>query len=76
LGDLTPRLPEIRPQTLVIWGEKDLTLNPKSFPRLARRLPNAVGIPVAGSKHQPHIARPLLVNRLVLDFLAGKEFGR
>lgn len=69
VGDLTPRLPEIRPQALVIWGEKDLTLNPKSFPRLARRLPCATGVPLAECRHQPHIARPQLVNRIVIDFL-------
>ncbi|RPI33855.1 MAG: alpha/beta hydrolase [Chloroflexota bacterium] len=66
--DLTSHLPFIGAKTLVIWGDKDPTLRPGSFPPLVRLMPNASGRPVRGSGHQPHIGRPDIVFPLVLDF--------
>ena len=76
LPDLTPELPKISPPALVIWGEKDLTLKPASFPRLVQSLPNASQVVIPGSGHQPHIANPELVSHLVLDFAAGIKDGQ
>jgi pimeloyl-ACP methyl ester carboxylesterase len=67
--DLSPRLNEVKPATLVIWGDRDLTLNPASFPDLVEGLPNAAGHPIQACGHQPHIGKPVLVNRLIVDFL-------
>lgn len=67
--DLTPDLIHIHPSSLVIWGSKDLTLKPSSFPALVATLPNASGHPIPRAGHQPHIGQPHLVNRLVLDFI-------
>lgn len=67
--DLTPKLPKVTQRTLVIWGEKDLTLRPASFPTLVAQLPAADGQVVPGCGHQPHIGKPELVNRAVLNFL-------
>jgi pimeloyl-ACP methyl ester carboxylesterase len=53
----------------VIWGDRDMTLRPDSFPSLVNILPRASGIPIAHSGHQPHIGKPALVSRLVLEFL-------
>ncbi len=74
--DLTPRLGSISTRTMVIWGERDLTLRPSSFPRLVRLLPNAVGRPIPRCGHLPHLVRPQLVAPLVVDFFNGvrKEF--
>ena len=72
IPDLTPDLDRIETQTLVMWGEKDLTLAPDTFPELVREMPNACGRPIPGSGHQPHIGNPDLVNRLVLDFLSQR----
>jgi pimeloyl-ACP methyl ester carboxylesterase len=71
IKDLTPRLPEITPRTLVIWGMNDITLNPASFPRLVQALPNAQGLAIPGCGHQPHICDPGTVNRLVKEFVGG-----
>ena len=72
IQDLTPRLGSIRTPTLVVWGERDLTLRPASFPALVARLPNATGRSLPRSGHQPHIGQPIRVNRMILDFLAGQ----
>jgi 2-hydroxy-6-oxonona-2,4-dienedioate hydrolase len=71
IADLTPRLGQIQAPTLVIWGTHDLTLKPGSFPPLVSALPNAIGHPITGSGHQPHIGQPEWVQRLALDFLNG-----
>lgn len=69
IPDLTPNLPRIKQRSMVIWGERDMTLRPESFPKLVQALPNAAGNPIRGSGHQPHIGKPELVNRLVIDFI-------
>lgn len=69
IPDLTPILPDINTPALILWGEKDLTLKPASFPKLTEALPNAKGRPIQGSGHQPHIGKPAKVNQLVIDFI-------
>jgi len=68
---LTASLHQVQVSTLVIWGEHDHTLKPETFHRLVERLPRARSHPIPDCGHQPHIGKPALVNRLVLDFLAG-----
>lgn len=68
-ADITPSLDQIQNETLVIWGEKDLTLNAKSFPMLVEQLPNCEGRPIRKAGHTPHLTERERVNRLILDFL-------
>jgi pimeloyl-ACP methyl ester carboxylesterase len=74
--DLTSELHRIYPPALVLWGEKDLTLSPPSFQKLVSLLPNARGCSLDGCGHQPHIGKPEVVNRLVLEFLAEMQVDR
>ncbi|HEX7973039.1 MAG TPA: alpha/beta hydrolase [Anaerolineales bacterium] len=67
--DLSPQLPALKAKTLVIWGDKDLTLRPASFLHLVHMLPHAAGRSIPGCGHQPHIAHPDLVASMVLEFL-------
>jgi len=67
--DLTPALPHIHTPTLLLWGDRDLTLNPDSFPAMLAALPQARGIPLRGEGHVPHQSAPRRYNRLVLAFL-------
>ena len=67
--DLTPELSRLQTPVQVIWGEKDLTLNPGSFPSLVSALPNSQGHPIPNCGHQPHLTQPEIVNQLVLSFL-------
>jgi pimeloyl-ACP methyl ester carboxylesterase len=70
IPELTPVLPQISTPTQVIWGTHDRTLNPDSFPQLLEALPNASGHPISACGHQPHIGKPDVVNRIVMDFMA------
>lgn len=68
--DLTSDLPRVTMPTLVLWGDRDQTLAPVSFPSLVRTLPNARGHVISGG-HVPHQSNPSEYNRLVLEFLEG-----
>jgi len=73
IPNFSAQLNKINSQTCVIWGTKDATLNPKSFPELVERLPNATSLPINGTGHQPHLAKYEQLNRIVVDFLADQE---
>jgi pimeloyl-ACP methyl ester carboxylesterase len=70
IPDLTGSLLKVNVPVLVIWGERDQSLRPSSFPRLVQNLPNATGYPIPATGHQPHISKPELTNHLILEFLA------
>jgi pimeloyl-ACP methyl ester carboxylesterase len=56
--------------TLLLWGGRDQTLAPSSFPLLAKSLPNVVDthiLPICG--HVPHQCHPERFNPHVLKFL-------
>jgi pimeloyl-ACP methyl ester carboxylesterase len=72
IPQVSDRLTEVQSPTCVIWGTKDFTLNPKSFPELVNRLPNATSVPINGTGHQPHLSQSEQLNRIVIDFLADQ----
>jgi pimeloyl-ACP methyl ester carboxylesterase len=69
LHDLTSELSRINHPTLVIWGARDQTINPETFPLLVEQLPNARGeiMPICG--HVPHQCHAKEFNRKVFAFL-------
>jgi pimeloyl-ACP methyl ester carboxylesterase len=69
LRDLGPDLPRVHQPTLVIWGARDQTISPKSFPLLVERLPDARGIAMPVCGHVPHQCHALDFNQKIFDFL-------
>jgi pimeloyl-ACP methyl ester carboxylesterase len=69
IPDMTSKVQDILHPALVIWGEKDRTLEPGSFTRLLDLMPNAYGYPLPECGHQPHISRPSEVSRITLEFI-------
>jgi len=69
LRELDPNLSNINQPTLVIWGARDQTIDPKTFPLLVEKLPNARAeiMPVCG--HIPHQCHAKEFNKKVFDFL-------
>jgi 4,5:9,10-diseco-3-hydroxy-5,9,17-trioxoandrosta-1(10),2-diene-4-oate hydrolase len=67
--DLAEYVSQIDIPTLVIWGKRERTLNPDSFPKLVKRMPNALGVCLEDCGHLPHLRKPNLVNEQVLRFL-------
>jgi pimeloyl-ACP methyl ester carboxylesterase len=70
--DMTEYLHEINTPTLVVWGDKDQTLDVSSFPRLVNRLPRARG-ELLRAGHVPHQSHATAFNQLVMDFLKELE---
>jgi len=70
LRDLTPDLPRIQSPALVVWGERDRTLAPATFPRLAELLPDARPHPIPTCGHIVHQCHAGSFNRVALDYLA------
>lgn len=65
-GDLS----RITQPTLLLWGGRDQTLAPESFPKLAEMLPNLKKthkFPICG--HVPHQCHPINLNPIVMKFL-------
>ncbi|MBE0669117.1 MAG: alpha/beta hydrolase [Anaerolineales bacterium] len=63
-------LSRVHQPTLLIYGGRDQTLAPSSFPQLAKSLPNVVDMhiqPICG--HVPHQCHPETFNPYVMKFL-------
>jgi triacylglycerol lipase len=67
--NLEPYLPNIINPTLVIYGTRDTTLDPRSFARLIKLLPNAEGKSLKAG-HVPHQSNPEETNQCIMDFIA------
>jgi pimeloyl-ACP methyl ester carboxylesterase len=69
--DLTPDLHRITQPALVIWGARDQTIDPKTFPSLVEKLPHARGevMPICG--HVPHQCHTREFNEKVFSFLGS-----
>ena len=68
--NLLSDLPRIQQPTLLIWGKRDQTLAPGSFPRIRQLLPNVPAfhtMPICG--HVPHQCHPEKFNPHVMKFL-------
>lgn len=70
LPNLTSDLPRLQQPILLIWGNRDQTLTPVSFPKIGKVLPNVVDthiMPICG--HVPHQCHPEQFNPHVMKFL-------
>ncbi len=70
IPDSTHFLSQITLPTLVVWGERDRTLSPVSFPKLVETMPCATGKPIPAG-HVPHQSNADEFNQMVLEFLRG-----
>jgi pimeloyl-ACP methyl ester carboxylesterase len=72
MQDLIPHLPSISSPTLVVWGSRDQTLAPSSFPKLVEAMPRAEGRSIRAG-HVPHQSNAEEFNEAVIGFLRGLE---
>lgn len=71
LLDLTDAVHQITFPTLVVWGDRDRTLAPASFPKLVEAMPRAIGRSIPAG-HVPHQSHAEEFNQFVMEFL--KEY--
>ncbi len=72
ISDMTESLPHIKAPTLVVWGDRDQTLTPGSFPKLVQAIPNAKGSTIHAG-HVPHQSNAKEFNQMVMEFLRGLD---
>jgi len=72
VDDLTGYLPSITFPVLAVWGDRDQTLAPSSYPKLVSAMPRATGKPVHAG-HVPHQSNAKEFNADVLEFLSGLD---
>jgi len=70
ISDISEHLPHINIPTLVVWGARDQTLAPASFPKLVKAMPHAKGKSLDAG-HVPHQSNAEEFNSLALEFLRG-----
>lgn len=68
IRDMLPRAHRIAAPSLVLWGSRDQTLAPATFPKLAAVLPDAQTATIQAG-HVPHQSHAQEFNRHVLEFL-------
>jgi pimeloyl-ACP methyl ester carboxylesterase len=66
--DLNGNVSSLSFPTLVIWGDRDQTLSPASFPKLVKQMPRATG-KVLRAGHVPHQTNTEEFNQIVMEFL-------
>ncbi len=69
--DLTSTLHQVKPLTLVVWGDKDATLSPDQYPKLVNALPNGISLSFPDGGHNLHLTHTHKFNKVVTDFLNG-----
>ncbi len=70
ISDATEFLPRVTMPTLVVWGDRDKTLAPSSFPKLVNAMPRAIGRPIRAG-HVPHQSNAEEFNKTALEFLCS-----
>jgi pimeloyl-ACP methyl ester carboxylesterase len=71
ISDLTPHLQRVSHPTLVMWGSRDMTLAPASFPKIVEALPEAESYTFKGCGHIPHLTQAKTFNQQVLNFASS-----
>jgi pimeloyl-ACP methyl ester carboxylesterase len=70
--NLEPLVSQIKVPTLLVYGIRDQTLTPSSFPKLAALISNTLLKPVKAG-HTPHQSNADEFNPLVIDFLTQNQ---
>jgi pimeloyl-ACP methyl ester carboxylesterase len=70
--DLTEHLHTISTPTLLVWGDRDQTLAPSSFRKMAHLMPHITGRSIRAG-HVPHQSDAEWFNAQVLEFLESNS---
>ncbi len=71
--DLTGRLRQVRVPTLVLHGERDLLVSPRSLQALCEGIPDCRQVPLRGCGHLAFVTAPARVASEVREFLSCRQ---
>ena len=69
-GSFTNLISEIKQQTLIIWGRQDNILGTKDASKFAKAIPNSKLVWIDDCGHVPHLEKPEVTARAILDFIS------
>ena len=62
-------LKNIKNETLIIWGDKDVSYNFEQVDTLNKNIPNSDLAILKGCSHNVHLEKPHEFNKIVLNYL-------
>jgi 3-oxoadipate enol-lactonase len=71
--DITNRLYEIQSPTLVVTGDRDAVVPPRTQSELAEKIPHARQAVIDGAGHAVIVEKPDEFNQTIIDFLGYKQ---
>jgi 2-hydroxy-6-oxonona-2,4-dienedioate hydrolase len=71
-AQMSTRYPEIETPLLILWGEKDVWIEPKNGPRLNALVEGSKLVVIENAGHIPSQERPEIVNPVMVEFLKGE----
>lgn len=67
--NVSTQIGQVKPKTLIIWGEDDQIISSTLAVRLHCELPNAIIRQIPDCGHLPHVEKPSSVAKLILEFI-------
>jgi pimeloyl-ACP methyl ester carboxylesterase len=75
-GGFYPRLAELKPPALFVWGSQDPLVPPAFGRHVNKWLPSARQVTLPDCGHVPQVEQPEQTNELLMSFFAGTERNR
>ncbi|MEO0488763.1 MAG: alpha/beta hydrolase [Cyanobacteria bacterium J06659_2] len=70
---LSQKVAQIKPPTLVIWGQQDQILGTRDAERFQTSLPKGQLVWINQCGHVPHLEKPEATAKAILQFIQGRE---
>ncbi|XP_016465850.1 alpha/beta hydrolase domain-containing protein VTE7-like isoform X2 [Nicotiana tabacum] len=74
--NVVAQIEHVKQKTLIIWGEDDQIIDYKLGVRLHCELPNAIIRQIPKCGHIPHVEKPDVVSRLIVEFVHSDQSQR
>ena len=71
--DLRPLLPDIKTETLIVWGKKDKIVPVKCAYIFKKEIKDAKLVILPASHHSPHLESPEILSKKISEFLKNNE---
>ena len=71
--DLKDIMPNVKPETLLVWGDKDLDTPISDAHIMEEKMPNAALVTIEGAGHYSFLEQPVLFRSIIRSFLEADK---
>ena len=71
--DLKDIMPDVKPETLLVWGDKDLDTPISDAHIMEEKMPNAALVTIEGAGHYSFLEQPVLFRSIIRSFLEADK---